>query len=217
MSPVSASPSNSFFSSPSTYKALVKSRVIDYWETSFRSNAQKLTSLKYFKFNFYSLKHPHPIFSTAGSNPFEVKKSTIQASMLCAMYNCEDRVKHWSLDNRQGFCSAPSCVSLQVPGNIQHILQDCIALDDTRAKMLVYIQDCLYKFPHISHVLKEYADPHSSDFIQFILDCSSLPLVIQSYQTQGKYILNTLFKITRTFCFSMHRAYKIIRTQNYIL
>ena len=136
--------------------------------------------------------------------------------MLCTTVKI--RVKYWSTDNnKQGFCSAPSCIRLQLPGNVKHILQECGALADIRAKMLVYFQECSYKFPFISQILTEYGHPGSIDFVQFVLDCSGLSLVIQTYQTHGRYILDSLFKITRTFCFAIHRAYKIIRTQNSIL
>ena len=44
------------------------------------------------------------------------------------------------------------------------------------------------------------------DRMQFIIDCSVLPLVIASYQLHGQIIHQQLFKISRTWCRSLHVA-----------
>ena len=41
--------------------------------------------------------------------------------------------------------------------------------------------------------------------LQFIVDCSTLPSVILAVQNHGNYILEELFYLTRTWCFSVHR------------
>ena len=41
--------------------------------------------------------------------------------------------------------------------------------------------------------------------MQFIIDCSVLPLVISAHQTHGQAIHNHLYKITRTWCRSLDR------------
>ena len=64
------------------YKRLVKSHIIDFWELKFRADAAPLDSLLYFNPNFMSLLRPHPIWTTCGSNPFEVNKAITQARML---------------------------------------------------------------------------------------------------------------------------------------
>ena len=71
-----------------SYKKLVKSRVIDFWETHLREEAVKLreTSLKFFKAEFMFLKKPQPIWSTCGSNPLEVHIAVVQARMLSGRY-----------------------------------------------------------------------------------------------------------------------------------
>ena len=58
----------------STYKKLVKSKVIDYWESYLRAEVATLkeNSLKYFQAEFMSLTTPHLIWLTCGSNPYEV-------------------------------------------------------------------------------------------------------------------------------------------------
>ena len=61
---------------------------------------------------------------------------------------------------------------------------------------------------------------HSDDqmlCMQFIIDCSVLPLVISSYQSHGGIIHQHLFKITRTWCRSLHisRMKKLGRFNKY--
>jgi hypothetical protein len=64
------------------FKKLIKARVVDYWETKLRGEASLLSSLVYFKPEFMSLTKPHPIWTTAGSNPYEVSKAIQQARFL---------------------------------------------------------------------------------------------------------------------------------------
>ena len=41
--------------------------------------------------------------------------------------------------------------------------------------------------------------------LQYILDCSILPKVIDATQVHGKQVLEDLFYLTRTFCFVIHK------------
>ena len=75
--------------SKAKFKSVVKAKVIDFWEQKLRDDASKLTSLRYFKYNFYSLKNVHPIYISAGTNPHEVLKSTVQCTMLSGRFQSE--------------------------------------------------------------------------------------------------------------------------------
>ena len=68
--------------SKSRFRRLVRSRIVDYWEIYLRQQSSPLTSLLYFKPQFHSLLFPHPIYWTAGSNPYEVAKAVVQGKML---------------------------------------------------------------------------------------------------------------------------------------
>ena len=176
------------------YKSLIKARTIDFWERKLRYDASLLSSLKYFKYDFYSLKHPHIIFQTAGSNPYKVQMSILQSKMLGNLYMTESKCRFWSVTNPSGFCSLPSCVNLQIKGDLEHFLSSCESLIVTREDMINYMFSYSLNYPEIIKILKAYAHPKCNDFVNFVLDCSSLPLVIQTYQRQGKYILDMLFK-----------------------
>ena len=62
--------------SKNNYKKLIKSKILDYWETLLRAEAAPKPSLIHFKPSFMSLSSPHPMFTTCDSNPFETNKST---------------------------------------------------------------------------------------------------------------------------------------------
>ena len=62
-------------------------------------------------------------------------------------------------------------------------------------------------------LINKYAKTECPLFVQFILDCSCLPEVVSLCQTQGQYVLNFLFKMTRTYCHSMHRSRLIVQTE----
>ena len=68
--------------SKEAFKKLLKARVVDYWEKKLRGEASLLSSLLYFKPEYMSLSKPHPIWTTAGSNPHEVSKAVQQARFL---------------------------------------------------------------------------------------------------------------------------------------
>ena len=71
------------------FKKKVRSAIINYWENKLRGEAGFLQSLEWFKPNFMSLRKPHPIWSTAGSNPHEVSKAVQQARFLSGRYQME--------------------------------------------------------------------------------------------------------------------------------
>ena len=50
-----------------------------------------------------------------------------------------------------------------------------------------------------------YATDDEKQVMQFILDCSVMPLVITAYQNFGPIIHEQLFRVTRTWCRALHR------------
>ena len=81
--------------SKTSAKNLFKTRIVDYWQTKFRNESSHLSSLEYFKPNFMSLLVPHPIWSTCGSNPYEISKAIIQAKMLSGRYRSDRLLRHF--------------------------------------------------------------------------------------------------------------------------
>ena len=73
----------------SVFKRLTNKHVVNYWVLKLPEDAAPLTSLKYFKPQYMSLTKTQPIFSIAGSSPYEVIKACTHAWFLSGRYRTE--------------------------------------------------------------------------------------------------------------------------------
>ena len=184
-----------------SFKKTIKSKVVDFWEQKLRSEASQMISLVHFQPKYMSLQSPHPIWSTVGSNPYEISKAIQQARLLSGRYRTQYLVSHWS-SNLSGHCSAPGCENNIE--TVKHIIIDCVAYNSIRNGL-----EQLWKSSGEEVVYNLVCDAltRGDDYLlQFILDCSVLPSVIRAVQAHSKTILEKLFYLTRTWCFSIHRA-----------
>ena len=83
--------------SKDSLKTLAKLKVLDWWENKLRSDIALLPSLSMFKAEFMSLSVPHPIWTSAISSNYEVRKATVQARMLGGRYRTCWLRMHWSV------------------------------------------------------------------------------------------------------------------------
>ena len=184
------------------FKKLTKSRVHDFWECKLRKDASSLPSLKYFRPTFMSLDKPHPLWTTAGSSPYEVNKACIQAKMMSGRYRTEKLCRFWS-NNKEGFCLSPSCDS--IPEDIEHILSSCQGLETTRQSLRSAWLTNAATNPLIHQLIVRIISASSEDLCQFILDPSTHPDVINLCQIHGNKILDNIFYLTRTWCHTLHK------------
>ena len=192
------------------FKKLVKSKVIDFWEHHYRMEALSLDSLCYFQPSFMSLTTPHPIWSSAKSNPYEVSKARIQALMLSGRYRTEMLMSHWT--HRDGNCLALSCSGMNRPETVEHILVLCPSFADIRSKLFRFWKSATSKmYPELSEIVRCALTNPVKYRCQFILDCSVMPEVIQLVQTHGTSRRDHLLYLTRSFCFAIHRERLKIR------
>ena len=184
---------------------MISKRVISYWEICLREEAAPLSSLKFFHPQYMSLKSPHSIWTTAGSSPAKVKKATIQALMLSGRYRTEALARHWSRTNKAGSCLLfPECSGAF--DDIEHILQYCPALEETRDYLLDYTRSYVTKLDlPVAEIILMLCSPSNPDFCQFLLDCSSLPTVITLCQDYGSSCLPDMFEVSRTWVYAIHR------------
>ena len=184
-----------------SFKKLAKAKVLDYWEDKLRKEAALLPSLTNCKPQFMSLTSPHKIWTTAGNKSHEVAKARIQMLLLSSKYPCAMLTSHWGSENDQGLCTHPPCKEQMLQESVEHILLDCPAYTPTRQNLITM---CLGKKDPVIHSLVcKYL--FSSNFIQFLLDCSVLPLVVHYAQVHGEGIYRDLFYLSRTWCFALHR------------
>ena len=177
-----------------SYKKLVKSKVIDFWETHLREEAANLREnpLRYFKAEYMSLTKPHPIWLTCGSNPFEVHKAVTQARMLSGRYVTDQLSRHWT-KNSSGLCSLTGCTGQDL-GSLEHILLFCPALSDARLRVIELCRKVASESEELEAILNHFLENQTTDVImQFLLDCSTLPAVVLSNQSRRNTIIPRLF------------------------
>ena len=180
------------------FKKQTTARVLSYWETVLRGEASLLPSLQHFKPEYMSLRTPHLIWRTAGSNPYEVSKAVQQARFLSGRYRAAALERHWS-QNKEGVCH-------QCPDSsetIEHILISCMAYNETKKKL--YTLWLSTKVPIVYELVVGALSSEKEYLLQFILDCSVLPKVISAAQTHGYEVYEELYYLTRTWCFAIHR------------
>ena len=182
------------------FTKLAKSRVTDFWERKLRSDASLLTSLVYFKPSYMSLNKPHPLWWTAGSNPYEVAKAVIQSRMLSGRYRVNKLASHWSASGSI-YCPAHCCI--QIPETLEHLLLHCPAYEELRSKVVQKIS--LVKNHSISQLIRTALSATPPCKVQFLLDPSVLPQTILLVQKFGESVLAPLFSFTRTWCYGVHR------------
>ena len=188
------------------FQKLCKLKVNEFWHMKLSLVTQTLSSLKYLNTNYLSLTSPHPIWTSLDGNPFQARAATVQAHFLSGRYRTERLCRFWST-NPDGYCLQESCKGLSISEDIEHILVRCPALTDKRRRLLRLSSDCVSQMPLLSPIINEYLLSNSDEMVvQFLVDCSTLPMVIAAYQLFGPSVHASLFKLTRTWCFSLHRA-----------
>ena len=186
------------------FKKLCKMKVGEYWHAKLRCSSLELQSLKYFKPSFLSLSQPHPIWSSLNGNPYETVKARCQAVFLSGRYRSERLCRFWS-NNKHGFCLLYPCIENNVYEDIEHIFISCSGLTETRRRLFRFSYEYAAANQVIQPIVEHFLTASVSDFMQFMLDCSVLPIVISATQTHGKIIHNQLYHITRTWSFALHR------------
>ena len=186
----------------SSFKTLAKKRIVDYWQEHYRSEAHSLPSLKFFKPQFMSLLKPHPLWTTCKGNSYEVNKSVTVARLLSGRYRSDWHCRHWSQSNKEGYCLL--CPSESLPGNIEHLLVTCKALDHKRSLLFNFWDKKCEDSPPLLTLLSDIRTSPVDKFIQFVLDPSVVPEVISGCQ-KNLYSLDDVFHLTRTYCYGLHR------------
>ena len=185
-----------------SYKSLIKSRVLDFWETSYRQEALLKSSLQYFKPQFMSLARPHPLWTTCPSSSFEVNKCYVVANLLSGRYPTDWLARKWSSDNPAGHCTL--CPGHDLPGTLEHMLVHCGALASKRILLANYLLEHTKGNPLLSALVNEMFSSTTENLVQFLLDPSVTPAVIAAVQFKS-FSLSDVFSLTRTYVYAIHR------------
>ena len=186
------------------FKSLTYEKIHEFWRRKLCQEAA-IDSLKFMNCSFTSLTRPHVIFTSLDGNPYQAKAACIQASLLSGKYRTEKVKRFWS-GNKEGFCLQKSCLNLNLIEDNCHFLLHCLALSEQRRRLAAQASNILASNPVFKPIFDAYLFCNDDNLrLQFLLDCSILPMVIQAYQLFGDYVHNFLFKMTRSWCRSLHR------------
>ena len=185
------------------FKSLTNGKVLDWWNKKYRAEKLLLSSLSLFRADFMSLSQPYPIWTTAGSSPFEVRKATVQARMLSGRYRTCWLRRHWSGDS-SGNCCIPGCGG--VPGTLQHLVTgECPALSSVLDRCLALWSSVLTDNPILIPVVHQYCLGPPETFLSFLVDPTTISEVISLSQEHGLVINEKLCYMTRTWLFLFHK------------
>ena len=190
-------------SSKETFKQLIKAQVHVYWKEKLCLESSRLDSLVFFKPQHMSLSTPHPLITSCGSNPYEINKAVIQLKLLSGRYRTDKLLAHFHKSNSptcQLSCNTPDAL-----GDVQHLLVHCSALSSRRDVLFEYWDVLASTNPVCTTLVNSIKQGPEENFMQFLLDCTALPVVAQLAGEFGPEVLSTLFKMTHTYCYSIHR------------
>ena len=188
----------------SKFKALCRNNIHEYWRQKICEEAQ-VPSLNYMCAPYLSLFKPHPIWTSLDGNPYQTKAAVIQASFLSGKYRTESVCRFWS-KNTEGLCKQNSCKNLKIVEDIRHVLLTCSALECTRRRLANQTLEVLVSNPIFKPIVDAYLFGSDDDLrLHFLVDCSTLPMIISAYQMFGDIVHKFMFKISRNWCRSLHR------------
>ena len=127
--------------------------------------------------------------------------------LLSGRYVTDRLSRHWT-SNKDGICTIPGCSGTDI-GTLEHLLLFCPSLADSRTRVTELWLTAAADNPDLSDIIHEILSSHDhapDTAVQFLLDCSSFPAVIYLKQTFGPEYVYPLFYLTRSWCYSMHRA-----------
>ena len=185
---------------PSTPSSVYPSLLL--WITGSRSWEPKQICFHLWRTSILPLcLFPRPTPSTP---PVAVSKACVQACYLSGRARVEALSRHWDLDNKDGSCLLCKSVKPTL-GNLEHFLLSggCPALVEAILTMLSFFQAYMVSRPYLLPVLKACWDVDDTTTMQFLLDCSVLPIIIKFSQEAKNNIQEDLFYMTRSYIFKV--------------
>ena len=135
------------------------------------------------------------------TNSYEVNKMVVQLSGRARLGSL---TRHFSPGNN-GMCEL---CDLELEDLHHFLLPKCPALLSRANILLAYMQEVLKQSEACLIIFGDILQQSRKDcrlWVQFVLDCSVIPQVVQVSQTD-KAVLQLLFKVTRTWCYSLYRT-----------
>ena len=190
---------------PSKYqfKRLVKTNVTDFWETKLRAHSATLEekSLKYFKPQFMSLSHPHPMWRMAVTS-YKVNKCVTVSRMLSGRFRCGSLLRHFH-PHISGICEL---CGLEQEDLAHIVVPRCPELRDRAHHLFRFARETLQSSEKASTILETtLSSKDDNRIVQLFLDPSVIPEVIAAEQTEPG-TLNIILNITTTWCYALNKT-----------
>ena len=125
------------------------------------------------------------------------------AKMITGRYRTERQCRFWSNSNKEGYCLAPTCV--ETLDGLEHLLFTCPALQSDRQKLMQVFSSKAEAFPELSVIMNRVWGSKTEQKLNFCLDPSSDPEIIILAQSYCQPFLDTIFYLTRTYIYTLHR------------
>lgn len=172
------------------WKTAVKKAVATYWKTQIENESKSKSTLKYLN-TIFKVNKPHLVWQSTTTDCRDVKRAIVKAKLMTGTYTLQ---YNRAIFNQTCDTTCPLCNDGEE--DVKHFIMQCNYLHNTREPYLKEIYNtilCDYpeeKFDDesLTHLILDPTHPCISDTIS--LDAEKL---------------NSLEKITRLLCFSLHR------------
>ena len=151
-----------------------------------------------------SLSKPHPMYNHAVTS-YQANKCITVARLISGRFRSGSLLRHFFPDRISGICELCG----QELEDIPHIiLPKCLKLQDKAQMLHKYAQDTLSSCATAALIYKNIIEGKDDNLkVQFMIDPSVIPQVIAASQRERD-LLNTLFRVTTTWCHSLVRTRK---------
>ena len=188
--------------SKTSFRRLVRSKILTYWSIRTRRNAAKKGSHDLLKISHLPLgRGPHPLW-TSCTSPTQTRSATLIAKMLTGTYSSCHHIRHWKHTN--GSCRLPGCGA--PIGDVLHMFTTCkflqTTLIDAADKAFAHLKDS----PQLGDICLRRWNSSPETRVKFLLDPTTDPEIIQLHQLKFPYLHNKLFQSSRNIVWAIHKA-----------
>ena len=184
-------------------KRLIKTNITDFWQNKLRAHSATLEdkSLRYFKPQFMSLSHPHPMWRMAVTS-YQVNKCVTVSRMLSGRFRCGSLLKHFH-PHISGVCELCG----QEMEDLAHIVVPrCPELKDRAHHLLRFARESLQSSEKATNIFETTINSKDDNkTVQLFLDPSVVPEVIAAEQFEPG-VLNMFLNVTTTWCYALNRT-----------
>ena len=92
----------------------------------------------------------------------------------------------------------------EADGSIEHILVLCQSLNHCRTNQFKLLEDRSDMNEISKIIIYNIYKKSVNDFTQLLVDCTTIPTIIDAYQTNGISVLFDILKFARSWCFNVH-------------